>query len=304
MKRIFLTSGLVLCMACPALATNVTGQGNECVVGTIGVSDPGSTANLQAQWHPNKSTITFDNGSSYTQTECGANNQIVTHNNATPSNPAGLTTIYGIGVYNTADSVTSSNYSTKTPVSSFTTPVLTGYNFAGYYTNDATPVQKISNNGTLDANLDTWLGASLDDDSGVLYAHWTPKTYTVTYSCGAGSQKSGFTSTTTTTYDDCYTLLSDTAQCEYTGRTFDHWECHKTGDDSTAWTYVASGTWTTDHDVTCTAIWTNNTINLTWDKNGADSEDISNTQCTYGGGIVLPTEPTKVGYTFDGWEVQ
>ena len=58
MKRIFLTSGLVLCMACPAFATNVTGTGNECVVGTLGVSE--GDAQLRAIWTAAYATITLD----------------------------------------------------------------------------------------------------------------------------------------------------------------------------------------------------------------------------------------------------
>ena len=72
MKRIFLTSGLVLCMACPAFATNPTGgsattdipansNGNNlCVVGTLGTANNGDTTAFAAKWISNYTTISLD----------------------------------------------------------------------------------------------------------------------------------------------------------------------------------------------------------------------------------------------------
>ncbi len=57
MKRIFLTSGLVLCMACPAFA-DVTAGANQCIQSNIGVSQ-GST-NLKANWTVNYEAMTLN----------------------------------------------------------------------------------------------------------------------------------------------------------------------------------------------------------------------------------------------------
>ena len=45
-----------------------------------------------------------------------------------------------------------------------------------------------------------------------------------------------------------------------------------------------------------------NTINLNWNPNNGDAN--SQSQCIYDGGITLPDEPSKSGYTFGGWAVQ
>ena len=50
------------------------------------------------------------------------------------------------------------------------------------------------------------------------------------------------------------------------------------------------------------ADWTANTINIDWWTGDEDSDEAyASTTCTYDGTITLPTEPTKTGYTFNGW---
>jgi hypothetical protein len=49
------------------------------------------------------------------------------------------------------------------------------------------------------------------------------------------------------------------------------------------------------------ANWTANTIHLDFYDG---EEKLSSGQCTYDGGIVLPEDPTKPGYEFDGWKVR
>ena len=44
-----------------------------------------------------------------------------------------------------------------------------------------------------------------------------------------------------------------------------------------------------------------NTINLNWNPDNGDAN--SQSQCIYDGGITLPDEPSKSGYTFGGWSV-
>ena len=84
MKKLFLTSGTVLCMLCPAFAdptgipaTNGVAYNdptNNCIVSVLGV-DSGS-ASLQADWDPNEITVhwngnggTASGGGTYAQAD-------------------------------------------------------------------------------------------------------------------------------------------------------------------------------------------------------------------------------------------
>lgn len=61
------------------------------------------------------------------------------------------------------------------------------------------------------------------------------------------------------------------------------------------------GTSTNGSTAQTEAIWNANTININW-YNG-DTRVAQNT-CTYDGQITLPQQPTKVGYTFNGWKLK
>lgn len=91
MKRIFLTSGLVLCMACPAFAANVTGNGNECVENILGASENGADVQLRATWTGNYDPMTLNENEGNTTATGGA----------TPTDelPDDLFLVGGEGVY-------------------------------------------------------------------------------------------------------------------------------------------------------------------------------------------------------------
>ena len=60
-------------------------------------------------------------------------------------------------------------------------------------------------------------------------------------------------------------------------------------------------------NVTCTANWNVNTINLRW-MDDDQSTQLSTGTCTYGAAVgengqLVPYTPTKPGYTFTGWTV-
>ena len=102
MKRIFLTSGLVICMACPAFATvdldasgNAAGYTNECVEPVLGVyeADAQNPVQLEAKWTANTSgaitlvsSIYPSNNHSQTALYTGANSDGLT--TATPFSAA------------------------------------------------------------------------------------------------------------------------------------------------------------------------------------------------------------------------
>ena len=71
----------------------------------------------------------------------------------------------------------------------------------------------------------------------------------------------------------------------------------------------ASGIGATTPNARMKASWTQNTYNLEWygDDNSSTPLTVQNSaqSCDYGNALVLPsTNPTKVGYTFLGWEMQ
>ena len=52
------------------------------------------------------------------------------------------------------------------------------------------------------------------------------------------------------------------------------------------------------------ADWTANTININWYIDDNAQQTIAQNTCTYDGTITLPQEPTKTGYTFNGWQLR
>ncbi len=306
MKKIFLTSGIVLCMACPAFAAvndgvaNIAGNANSanCVIGTLETSAPGSTANFTALWTPHEGEVDLD--SSYTRTNnC---NSTVTYADAdTAATPDPLYTKYGTGVYGESTRTTAITQLTQPPV-------LAGYTFGGYYAandTDFSGTQYIDDNGNIAASVKN-LPVN-DGDSVTLKAKWTPVSHTITYACGTQAQMeaqdhpstvSGFTQSETVLHDDCYELIAGASQCQWEGHTFTGWSC-------TNGVSAAGGKYTVDNDTVCTAQWSENTINLTWTVDGQTyNTGNPSTSCVYSTAIqTLPTKPTKTGYDFAGWDV-
>ena len=152
--------------------------------------------------------------------------------------------------------------------------------------------------------------------SGVYNPQCTAVAKTVTYSCGdkPGSETQTGTVPTanTATYNASYTLKANT--CKYNGWTFNGWSCtHNIATGASGTTSYAAGESVTSkltENVTCTATWTANTINLSWSANGGNAQGggiyapgTGTDSCTYDGSITLPAVPEKRGYTFTGWTV-
>lgn len=140
-----------------------------------------------------------------------------------------------------------------------------------------------------------------------VYAHWTPKNYTVTYDCDDGHIVGDTESTTTSntaTFDTPYTFLTGADTCEKAGFVFNQWECKKgniTIDQTTNAQY-----WKVNGAVTCTASYSSNTVNLQWRPNGGTLGTTMPNSCVYytSGGISgISPNPTKTGYTFNGWRI-
>ena len=59
-----------------------------------------------------------------------------------------------------------------------------------------------------------------------------------------------------------------------------------------------------DSTVTCNAVWEQNRINLHWDVNKATTYTANGgATCDYDGNVALPTQPSRTGYSFGGWQV-
>ena len=283
MKKIFLTSGLVLCMACPAFAETgfpSTSDGNTvtgaCVEDTLGqqiLTDERTT--LQAIWNAKTYDVIYNKG------EHAAS---------------------GVNDYTDTNGATYNQNYTALGAAATGVSAATGYVFLGY-SPDATPAvtraagQGAVNTGTVD---NPWTGETpwtLTADKTV-YAAYLAKQYTVSYSCGSSEGITGTIADQIVTYDTAFTA-NNGSSCVWDGHTFTGWDC------GTGVTLPSDGSdWNIDGDVSCTATWDANTIGITWELDGGTAGATAGAAtCTYGGSVQLPSAPTKTGYDFGGWAV-
>ena len=177
------------------------------------------------------------------------------------------------------------------------TPELSGYNFLGWNTNQ--------NATTALATL-----PAITDNNTTLYAIWEAVGYTITYDCGqpqgASTTVAGpTTASQSVSMDGSYTLAG-ADNCSLDGYTFAGWSCpNLPGNNTPNFSAGATGTYSYAGDVTCTAQWTANTVNLSWvDNNATTAHTGGGSACTFDGTITLPTtNPERTGYEFAGWEV-
>ena len=302
MKKIFLTSGIVLCMvggsALAASWNNATSgtQNNGCTEPNLGVYSGATT--MDAVWTAKTYDVTY--------TKCGTG-AASTASDYTHENGATYDSNYVIPTTGTAGTGVNNAKSTAS-----------GYTFIGW-TTDSTPVVTRGGNGSAANNTGTvaneWDGETpwnIDDDLTV-YAACQANQYTITYSCTGGEPAgtdSGSVNNQIVTYNASYTLNNGSG-CTLNGYTFNGWSCTNNLSGALVNGNPASGTWSLTSDSTCTAQWVANQISpITWNGNNADSTwtaptGVSGTNsCTYNGSITLPTAPTRLGYTFGGWGVQ
>ena len=201
-------------------------------------------------------------------------------------------------------------YACATPT--LTDPVRPGYTFTGWTTDQA---------GT------TPYTACIEDTVATLYAQWTSQATTINFVCNtitsptpsatfafnAGSSATAgqdATGSMTMNMDAQGTLDSS---CSLTGWTFMGWDCTDNALTSdAAGTTALNGTIATSqtvymksaNTVTCNAVWEQNTINLHWDVNNATTYTADGgATCDYDGNVTLPTQPSRTGYSFGGWQV-
>ena len=338
MKKLFLTSGLVLCMTCPSFAATdidangqVGGSAATCVYNVL--DSYTGPVSFEAKWDPNMGTITLDNGR-----YVAGNATAVQSASSTTNVPANLYSVYGVGVY--ASTTAQAGYANSTQYPRMTTiggtPTMTGYEFAGYFTGKTDGTEVINSSGAIqyDAASTQITGVN---GTATFYAHWTAKTISITYNCGAlpsGASTGPIAGTppaqvTGVAYNSSYTLEATPGTgdgaCKLSGYHFKGWRCdHDLFSDGAAYSpadtnapnYAStltsnvwgvttnnSGSIKSESNITCYATWAPNSIGLTWVLDGGSVTTAGGTSCTYDGGITLPVEPTKNGYHFTGWTV-
>ena len=270
------------------------------------------TANqtLYAQWSVNKYTVTYDknggSGSNFTRSIAyGSNYGKVDNPTKTGYNFAGWFTAKSGGseVTETTKMTSTSNHTLyahwtpKTYTVSFSSqgggtvfaktvtydsiygelasPNKAGYDFAGWYT---------AASGGAQVKADTKVTITADQ---TLYAHYTPKTYTVTFMDG-GTR----ISTKNVTYDSTYGTLPSRSM---TGQTFNGWYTAASGGSRI--TESTKVTITANH--TLYAQWTIK-YTVTYDLNGGDGDNFTKS-IEYGSVYGSVADPTREGCEFKGW---
>ena len=140
-----------------------------------------------------------------------------------------------------------------------------GYTFGGWNKADGTAWDYASDKVT---------------DNITLYAKWAANTYTITFDTAGGSEIAPIT-------QDYGTAITAPADPTREGCTFLGWD-------------KAIPTTMPAENVTITAQWEINQYTITFDTNGG-SEIVPITQ-DYGTAITAPSDPTREGYTFIGWD--
>ena len=283
----------------------IDASGNATAAGKRAITSSGGTATWYANWSKTKYNVVYKAGEHGTGSD-------YTH---------------------TSGAEYDSAYTTKT-LSQTGITANTGYSFAGWKGGniDGSNSSVSYNGGT---NIGTWKIAG----GNTFTAQWTAIAQNVTWSCGTYNSTNipgSVGGAASWTYDSSYTLPSTPGTCntgtsKVNGIHFTGYVCTyhpgtgtNASGNSTAFnatcgstdatintcTVSQSGTFKGTGAITCTAQWAANTVKpITYYRNysGSDTTTVSGTgtgQCTYGGGITLPTNPTRTGYTFSGWTVR
>ena len=160
--------------------------------------------------------------------------------------------------------------------------IKTGYTFSGWNT--------ASDGSGTAYNDDASFTMSVEGDT--LYAQWLANSYNVTFDSNTGS---GTMTAQAITYDSSAALTTNTLT--KTGYTFSGWNTESDG-SGTAYNDGASFTMSVEGD-TLYAQWQINTYTITFDTDGGST--VSAISQDYNTEVSTPSDPTKEGYTFDGW---
>ena len=165
------------------------------------------------------------------------------------------------------------------PFTTSVAPSRTGYVFAGW----------VDQSG---ATFSAGVGTTVTDSRYIFGASWTPAPLEVTYNFGTGSGTAP--SKGTPNYGTNYTLASQGSMVAPAGSIFDGWLIG-------AIKYGAGSTILITQDESATAQWLNNTFSIYFDLNGGNSGALTPISGAASAAATLPSNPTKAGYTFAGW---
>ncbi len=173
-------------------------------------------------------------------------------------------------VTNSGSTISPVNNIVGTPVSAPTPePVLTGYTFAGWYT-DIGLTQPVN-----------WTGYTLGENDATLYAKWNINQYSVIFDSAEGLPVETITQNYNTPVTEPVTTK--------TGYTFNRWS-PEVPDIMPA------------NDTNCRAIWTANTYTVEYNGNGSDSGSMDKSYFTYDVRDNLGVNKfTKIGNELLGW---
>ncbi|MCK7488541.1 MAG: InlB B-repeat-containing protein [Bacillus subtilis] len=153
-----------------------------------------------------------------------------------------------------------------------TEPLKTGHSFDGWYSDAEL---------TLSYSFDT-----MPLEGITLYAKWTINDYTISFDENGGSTVEDIT-------EPYGTSLLEPSDPSRTGYLFDGWYV------SEDWITIYVFATMPAENITLYAKWTEIQYTMTFVENdGSNVEDIT---ASYGASISAPANPTKTGYTFDGW---
>ena len=173
---------------------------------------------------------------------------------------------------------------------SLPTPTRTGYTFAGWWTAASGGTQITSSTKVTTASNHS------------IYAHWTPKTYHVTYNSNGGT---GNDYEVDIVYGETFVLLDPTdSKLNYSrdDHVFSYWSMNQDGSE-TGWKgwIGREWSWGYDHDVTFYAQWNRN-YHIIYNANGGSGATMSETIVASGQHCVISQNTyTKIGYTFSHW---
>ena len=144
-----------------------------------------------------------------------------------------------------------------------------------------------------------------------LYAQWQKNNYDITYDCNGGTVigsnttpvETSVTRTDAAQYYPTTTYSFETVDsvCERANYAPQSWNCSYTDSNNTSHT-VTTGDTVQPYNVTCSAVWDNGQIYLRWNPNNGETIETPN-MCTLGGNITNIQQPTRTGYTFNGWNL-
>lgn len=184
-------------------------------------------------------------------------------------------------------------------------PTLPGYVFQGWTSQPG-------------GGLDSTLLTACRESNRSIFPVWEPGTYDVSYECydtvgstaGYTGGVSGYTGTPSVSlehpvFDSTYRFQQGTNCSAPTGYVFDGWYCIPSDTNVSASNQGGgeSVTWTNDYNLRCIAKWKGERITLHWNTNNGAPSTIADGECTYTGQVALPTNPTRPGFRFNGWEV-